>query len=125
MIFWGAGTAEFEASFINKIKSSFLVGSEETQGLKYIGLDLEQSSEFITLDQASYIDKVSQIPLSRSRAAQKHESLDKKEHEELHSLIGQLNWVASHSRPDIAYDVCEISASIKHATKTSFLPIMW
>ena len=46
--FW-AGTAEFEASFISKIKSLFLVGSEETQGFKYIGLDLEQSSECITL----------------------------------------------------------------------------
>ena len=55
--FW-AGTAEFEASFISKINSSFLVGREETQGFKYIGLDLEQSSECITLDQASYIDKV-------------------------------------------------------------------
>ena len=89
--FFGAGTPEFEAPFISKIKSSFLVGSEETQGFKYIGSDLEQSLEFITLDQASYIDQVSQIPLSRSRAAQKHESLDKKEHEKLHSLIGHLN----------------------------------
>ena len=72
--FW-PGTAELEALFISKIKSSFLVGSEETQRFKYIGLNLEQSSECITLDQSSYIDKVSQIPLSRSRAAQKHESL--------------------------------------------------
>ena len=44
---FGAGTAEFEALFISKIKSSFLVGSEETQGFKYIGLDVEQSSESI------------------------------------------------------------------------------
>ena len=59
--------------------------------------------------------------LSRSRAAQKHESLDKEEHEELHSLIEQLNWVASQSRPDIAYDVCELSTSLEHATVKNIL----
>ena len=102
-------------------KSSFLVGSEGTQAFKYIGLELEQSSECIPLDQASNIDKVSQIPLSRSRAAQKHESLHKKEHEELHILIGQLKWVASLSRPDIAYDICELPTFLKHATVESIL----
>ena len=73
------------------------------------------------IDKVSYIDKVSQVPLSRSRAAQKHESLDKTEHEELHSLTGQLNWVASQSRPDIAYDICELSTSLKPATVKNIL----
>ena len=39
----------------------------------------------------------------------------------MHSLIGQLNWVASLSRPDIPYDVCELSTSLKHATVKNIL----
>ena len=39
----------------------------------------------------------------------------------MHSLIGQLNWVASQSRPEIAYDVCELSTSLKHATVKNIL----
>ena len=37
------------------------------------------------------------------------------------SLIGRLNWVASLSRPDIPYDVCELSTSLKHATVKNIL----
>ena len=39
----------------------------------------------------------------------------------MHSLIGQFNWVPSQSKPDIAYDVCELSTSLKHATVKNIL----
>ena len=34
----------------------------------------------------------------------------------LKSVAGQLMWISSHTRPDIAYDVCDISTSVKGAT---------
>ena len=32
------------------------------------------------------------------------------------SLVGQLNWITTNTRPDIAYEVCDLSTSYKTAT---------
>ena len=42
--------------------------------------------------------------------------MNKDKARQLWGLAGQLNWIASQTRPDIAYNACEVSASIKDAT---------
>ena len=39
----------------------------------------------------------------------KHENLNTKELESFRILIGQLGWVAGQSRPDIAFEISELS----------------
>ena len=44
-----------------------------------------------------------------------HDSLIADEKQEYRTLIGQLNWVSSQTRYDIAFEVCEASVSSKDA----------
>ena len=45
-----------------------------------------------------------------------HEPLNKNELKQFRSVIGQLGWAAAQTRPGIAFDCCELSSSVKHAT---------
>ena len=42
------------------------------------------------------------------------------EAQRLRTLAGQLNWTSSQTRPDISYQACEVSTSIRNATICSY-----
>ena len=46
----------------------------------------------------------------------RHEPLNTNELKQFRSVIGQLGWAAGQTRPDIAFDCCELSSSVEHAT---------
>ena len=46
----------------------------------------------------------------------KSDVLDSQEKRELKATTGQINWIATQTRPDMAYDACKISTSVKNAT---------
>ena len=54
--------------------------------------------------------------MTRSRSFQKSHLLSDGEKESFRALVGQLNWITTNIRPDIAYDVCELSSSLNNAT---------
>ena len=59
------------------------------------------------------------IPISKKRRAEKNDDENKKlKHEKkaYRALVGQLNWVATHTRPDAAFETCALSSSYKEAT---------
>ena len=49
------------------------------------------------------------------------EPSNKNEMKQFRSVIGQLGWAAGQTRPDIAFDCCELSSSVKHATTEDLL----
>ena len=42
--------------------------------------------------------------------------MNTKEKRDLKVLAGQLNWISSQTRPDLAFDACEVNTSTKDAT---------
>ena len=45
------------------------------------------------------------------------------ETKKLRSALGQLNWLAGISRPEISFDICEASTKVKNATVSDLLGI--
>ena len=88
--------------------------SSECAGIfKYIGLEVEQDSENIKITRKKYIDKIMPMKVPGRGI---DDTMNPDEKWQLKSLPSQMNWTASHSRPDMGYDICEIHTSIKDTT---------
>ena len=113
--FLWAGTRTFEREVIDKVRESFLIGSSESESFKYVGLNINSSKGVAFVDQNQYILTLSPVKISVARSSIKSSELSEQEKREFRSVIGQLNWIATNSRPDISFEVSELSASFKNA----------
>ena len=113
---WG-GTAEFKDNVIIMLKDKFCLGSENSEAFTYVGIGIIQNEDmFIKINQSSYIESIKPIYLSKERLAQRTETLTDEKKSFHREAIGQLNWVAGTSRPDISFPVCEASTKVNSAT---------
>ena len=65
--FLDAGNNKFTQDILKNIKSSFIIGSEAENDFKYVGVNLENKSEGVTLDQLQYCKTVSMYDISNDR----------------------------------------------------------
>ncbi|CAL4101841.1 unnamed protein product, partial [Meganyctiphanes norvegica] len=80
---------------------------------KYVGLDIQQTNDGIVLGQSSYLETVENIPIERGKY-EDSDTVNKNDSDNLRTLVGQLNWLGSQTRPDCSFDVLELSTSLKH-----------
>ena len=111
------GTQEFLDSVINPVREKFLVGSEYITAFRYLGLNIQQLDDHsILIDQISYINMIKEIDVKKERKAMKDTPLNNIERKKLKTLIGQLSWAAGQTRPDLAFDLCDLSSCVKNPT---------
>ena len=61
--FLWAGTKKFENNVINKLKDLFLIGNSVVGDFKYLGLNIESTSDSVMIDQAQYITSLKPISI--------------------------------------------------------------
>ena len=91
----------------------------ESQGVdcfKYCGLEIAHHEQFISLAQNEYSNTISEIPINVTIRMHKNDMINEVEEKQLRTLIGQLNWIASQTRPDLSYDVLHLSIKVNKAT---------
>ena len=108
-----AGNNEFKNNVLDPLCKKFQVSKVFSKAFKYVGIDISQDSDKITLDQIDFIKSIEPIPISRDRQLQNHEKCNESESTSYRQLVGKLNWVANQSRPDICFDVCQLSSTMK------------
>ena len=106
------GNSEFKHNVIQKLREMFLVGSTGKDMFSYIGMDVTMAENGIIMSQIKYVNKLSALNLDIARKMEKDSALDKSEHERFRKIVGQLNWVAQHTRPDLMFEVLELSMKL-------------
>ena len=111
----GGGTPRFKSAVINNLSSVLKFGAEHSSAFTYIGIQLEQHSDFsIMLNQNNFAASIKMITLSATSDA--NTLLTDTESTALCSAIGQLNWIAGMSRPEINHKICNVASKVKEAT---------
>ena len=111
--FFHCGTKQFSNRIIGGVKSDFEISKEAERSFSYVGLEVSQKSDGLYLSQYAYIEKLEAIKLDA--VVDKHTALSDTMKKQLRSLIGQLAWVANQTRPDVAFEVCQLSVNFKNA----------
>lgn len=81
-----------------------------------IGLEVTHHGKYITLTQKKYKGSVSQILINVTRQIHKNDMLNEEEEKQLTTLVGQLNWIASQTRPNLSRGVLQLRIKVKKAT---------
>ena len=97
---------------MESVTKQFIAGKLETGCFTYIGFDIKQQCDRIVLDQSAYTEDLDCIAVDVKRAKQKKDLLNRTEIRQYRSIVGKCSWVARGSRPDIAYEVIELSTKL-------------
>ena len=116
------GNIHFNKEIVPTIRSTFSIGLEETGSMKYLGLQIDQNTEHISLGIKEYKRELEEIDTTNF-GSDKTRTLEPKEITLLRSKIGQINWITNQSRPDMAFDSCIASNSTKNPTINDILLI--
>ena len=111
--FLHAGTQQFEEQVMTRLRKRFLAGKLEEGHFKYVGFAILQQNDGIELDQTGYTNDIEVQSITPQRAAQKQETMTAQELTQLRSLAGKLNWAVQGSRPDLAFELIELSMKFR------------
>lgn len=110
--FLHAGDEYFEKIMIN-LRKRFVAGKVEERDFNYIGFRIIQGTSAIVLDQSKYVENIKNKAIDPKRAQDKQSILTSEEQTEYRQLIGQINWVVQGSRPDMGFELIDLSTKLK------------
>ena len=89
---------------------------KETLNFNYIGFKVAQNRDVIVLNQSNYATDIQNITIDPNRAQNKQSSLTSEEQTKYRQLIGQINWAVQGNRPDMAFELIDLSTKLKEGT---------
>ena len=104
--FLWSGTNDFETNFISKLQKTFMIGKENQSIFQYLGINLKENDSKITIDEINFTENLKPIN-------QIDNNRDTKDIIQAH--IGKLLWMSCQTRPDIAFDVCQLGTNFKNS----------
>ena len=111
------GSEEFNSCVVDQIAKKYRVGKRTDTIFKYVGLNIKQNKNgSIDVNQNEYATELEEVPLSKNRKGDRKSPLNSSETKALKSVAGQLNWLATQTRPDISFQALELNMSKQHPT---------
>ena len=103
------GNDDFINTMINPFKTAFKISKEESKAFRYLGINLIQESDYIQLDQNSYLESVKSELLDKEYLKEKDREACASEVKVFKQGVGQLGWMATISKPEASYMYCQLS----------------
>ena len=114
--FLHAGNDIFDSEIMDKLRNRFVAGKLVDSDFSYVGFRIIQDSQGVTLDQSDYVKKLNAGSIEPSRMVDKQSELTSKEYTLFRSIVGSMNWIVHGSRPDIVFDLIDLSMKFNKAT---------
>ena len=111
-----SGNKAFENYVICGLKKKFRLSTEAEVEFVYTGLDIKQTSLGVQVSQLGYIDQIPKIEIDKHRVNQNSLEINEHEKRQLRTVCGQLLWVSTQTRPDLAYATCFASNCVNNGT---------
>ena len=106
--FLWVGSEEFLNTVMDPIRKQFKVSKEFDAAFKYVGINLEQDQKGIRLHQYQYIEGIQPIEIEESETVDLDRFVTEKEKKDFRTLVGQMQWSVTISRPDMAFSSCDL-----------------
>ena len=103
------GDDSFEC-VIQGLKDVLKVGEVQSGKFSYVGVRVRQTEREIYLDQDDYTRK---LELPNAVDFKTDKDMDEREMAEYRGLVGKLNWLVQHTRPDIGFDISKAGKSFQ------------
>ena len=111
--FLHAGDDSFEYVVMEKLRDRFLAGKVESSNFRYVGYQVTQNNGCLVLNQDDYAKSITVENVPANRLSNKSDKLNQLESTQLRSLAGKLNWLVQGTRPDLAFELVELSMQFK------------
>ena len=108
------GNTEFYKLIQRSLIGRFTFGKIEIEKFKFMGLNIQQTTDGILVDQNEYIQSIK--PIEIVKVADKDMKLSNEKFAQYRALTGQLIWASENTRPDLAFDARSLSTRNKEAT---------
>ena len=109
------GNNYFDTSIIQGIRSKYNIGKYEERSFVYTGLNIQEFREGITIDQIEYINEIDTINIPNNPETRKDDAASPSLKTALRRTVGQANWAARRTRPDVCFDIMELSMRFNNA----------
>ena len=109
------GSDLFHSTVVTSLRKVFIVGKEQSRCFKFLGIFVECLDDRIRLSMQPYTNSLQEMDTS-ILSKEKSTALTVTESTSLKQLSGQINWLATQCRPDIAYENCILGNSLSSAT---------
>ena len=113
--FQGAGTEVFQNDIMDRLENAFKISKKEIKDFKYTGVQIHQEDNGeVILSQKEYLASIEAIPVDPK--AENEAKLNKPQFKEFRAASGKITWLAEQTRPDLAYDVIDMTSHNKDAS---------
>lgn len=113
--FLHCGNTSFQEKVVDKLCTRFCAGSQQSEEFKYVGYQVVQKNGVISINQHDYIENAEIPQLQFNPGGGKEDVLSDKDVTSFRSMVGMLNWVVQSTRPDLAFDMVDLSTRFKCA----------
>ena len=97
------GTKEFHEHIFQPLQKKYPFKHVKVGEGEFLGKMLKQNSDYsISITQRDYAEAVTCIPISKERRKHKDQETTEQEKGQLRAVLGEINWLVSGSRPDLA-----------------------
>ena len=111
--FLHAGDSFFNKEIIPQLLGCFKVGKSEAREFMYTGFFLKQTDQGIRLDQNKYVRNVTIPAIDVRQMKDKEREMNQEELSLLRQMTGVVNWTARATRPDLSFDMIDLSTKFK------------